>query len=762
MSKTKTWDRITLEDLLRVDSFDQQVYIYDPIGKKNLPLVQDNREFFTQIYANVTNNQLQIIDGSRRTVRNIDLDKWINEIANTENSVVVFIEGYAGCGKSTFVQYLLSKQLGTYNYDYSYYNYDIGSYYHNKNSNRLLGAIRECFIQQLIKCVLENNTNVIMRFRELLSQYEIRYLDTSQDIYNEFINTITFSDALDLLIKHRNEDKFRSALYILLKPFSCEQVLALDYVFRLARYIESNHNNSLLYICYDNMDSIENSDQLNIFDNTLVSFRKNLDDYINTTQNNYSGFPLPRFVILTTYRKITATKVELSVHSERGDDFPEYNQYIYHIEASHLYSFHDIIKKRQEYFSVYIDRRKLSGDELKDKLSSSIKLTKMDFVYNKYAGLWNNNYRTCSNILNRIFTNYMDITKQCIDFDVDGYDDTSCTYYGASAVFLGIVCKIFHSGGLWGKDHLNLIPLNQKQKDKSISELTSLSRLILTYMSNITDSYGKQRAVSTAEIFDEFADLFPHDEICGCLSNMLARDKTDTWRRPIYYYRNAINDDINIADALMDQLNAYLKTDKSNTTSYTELMLCECGYAYIERLMSDFEFFSNRISNDYDSIYIISDLDKIKTIIDGVYTAVKNCCLDMLAFSKVYMQKKKIESYEEYSRLAIHPRTHNGNPQLHTERIIFSHIAYLDQCRLYHINLVTDYELKKQINSLFVDYISLYLSLYQEYILPINSDRRKLASKLKSIVCNISHTKDFDTMFQSISDNDNSTRTDRF
>ena len=220
--------------------------------------------------------------------------------------------------------------------------------------------------------------------------------------------------------------------------------MSLDYIFRLARYIESNHINSLLYVCYDNLDSIENFEQLSIFDNTLTSLRKNLDDYINATMVNYQNIPLPHFIIFATYRKITATKVELTHHSERGDDFPEYNQYIYHVDISHIYSFNEIIKKRKKYFSDYIARRQLSGQDLIEALSVSNDLTKMDFVHNKYAGLWNNNYRTCSSILNRIFHDHKATAQKCNALNIDGYDETNYTYYGASAIFLGIVCKVFN------------------------------------------------------------------------------------------------------------------------------------------------------------------------------------------------------------------------------------------------------------------------------------------------------------------------------
>lgn len=756
MSKTKTWENLTLEDILRVDYFDQQIYIHDPVSRTNAPLVRDNREFYTEIYAPVSCKTLEIIDGGQHEKRTIDIELWRNrELANTENSLVVFIEGYAGCGKSTFVQDLLSKQLNTYNYDYSYYNYDIGAYYDNKKAHRIVAAIRECFIQQLIKCINKNKERILEKFKALISQYEIRYLDTEMKLFNDFVNKRTFKDAVIYLKNSKNENNFRSVMHELMKDFSCEQMLSLDYIFRIAEYIvREDHTISTIYVCYDNMDSIENFDELAIFDNTLVSLRKNIDDYINETSKNFEGIPVPRFVIIATYRKITAGKVNLFMHSERMDDFSEYNQYIQNIDASHFYSYHEIIESRRKYFLDYTRRRKLDATDILSKLKTANILTETEFVHNKYAGLWNNNYRTCSSILHRIFKSYYDESVKCgafIDKKIDGYDIENSAYYGASAIFLSLVCKVFNSGGLWGNEHMSLITLNVKNDEKPACELTSLSRLILMYIANKTDHTGKNQPVSTLELFKEFGDLFSADIICRTLSNMLARDKTDTWRRPIYYHRNAINDNENIEVALRNQWDASRMINKQATYPYTELLLCECGSAYIERLMSEFEFFANRLSNKNCSIYLLSNVSDISRTIEDVYNAVENCCKDMVKFCEIYMEKKGISNFADYVRLPIHPRTNNGNPQLHTERIIFSHISYINNCRMYHLDQVHSMNEKKALNNMFVEYIQKYLGLYQKYIAPICQDREKLATELSRIVDEISSSSSPSTMFQPVS-----------
>lgn len=758
MSKRKLWAKVTLEDLLRVDSFGQQIEIHYPIANVNRPLIQDNREFFTQIYSEILDNEIEIYDGDKADRRKIKVDTWLeNEISTTDNSLVVFIEGYAGCGKTTFVQYLLSHQLKTYEYDYNYYNYDIGAYYDNRNAHRIAAAIRESFTQQLMECLqIDNQFSIVNRFTELASQYHIRYLDTNMKIYNEFVNTTAFKEAVSCLRKdNRDEDSFRRVMYALLKDFNCEEILSLDYVLRLAKYIEAHtHDNNLLYVCYDNMDSIENFDDLNKFDNTLVALRKNIDEYIDKSIDNYNSMPIPRFIIMATYRKITAAKVELAFYSERVDDYAEYNQYIQYVDASHTYSYYSIIGKRKDYFSNYIERRKLDRKDLLDKLSVANELTRMEFVRNRYAGLWNNNYRTCSTILHKIFMSYPHQARICIDFvekRIDGYDENGVAYFGASAIFLSLVCKIFNTGGLWGEGHLKLIPLSIDKENKTISELTSLSRLILTYISNSADCNGKRKPVSTLRIFEEFGDIFSPDDICEALANMLARDKTDTWRRPIYYHRNAISDNESIESALKKQWNIYASEKSVMMPTYTELLICDCGSSYIERVMSEFEFFSNRLSNDNDSLYLLRDISDVEKILQNVHKAVEICCKDMTKFCHVYMEKKGLKNSEEYVELPIHPKTRSGKPQLHTERIIFSHIAYLDHCRRYHLSQAKVLNEKKEVHKVFVKYILEYLRLYSEYIEPISTGRKKIVEDLQIIIKDIKDGEDEEKLLRPIS-----------
>lgn len=746
MAATITWGSKDIANFLKADSFSEKVRARIPNYKKPVELISRG-VFFTRIYADVIDDSIQTLTEERLPYKKINLSEWLGVLEDTDNSLAVFIEGYAGCGKSVFVQYLLKSHLNSFDYDNEYYNYDLGAYFQGSDSNRIRDAIFESFLDQLATYVIQGKLDVVEKFKEILFSKHIRDLDTGREIFYKFSATETFDKAVKLLFENRlidnreNKDRvigtFRKTLKKQLFSFSIEQVLAVDYLFRIARYL-IDPAQRILYVCYDNMDAIENFDDLMKFDKTIISMRRNIDTFINDYFNDFE-IEAPRFVILATYRKITASKLKSSYRAERAEDFGnEDMDYVYYIDGSCFYHYEDFVKNRRDYFSSFIKENNISAKSLVDKLNMAVRLSKIDFVKKRYSGLWNNNYRACSEMLKSLIENYEGMIEQCfilLEENFDGYDELVYAYQGASSIFLNLVCRTFLNRGLWGRDHMALIPLNDFDPDDSTptSSLTTVSRLLLTYICNCKDDQGINRPVSTAEIFDEFKDIFSEDEICSCLENMLLRDHTYTWRRPIYFHCNAIADDKDIFENLKEQWNDHVNNRLDR--QYSEFLPCECGRTYLEQIATDFEFFSVRYYNSTKkSIYLIENMDEIKTILDDVQRAVEMCCRRMVVFCERFKKAKGIESNNEYTKCLIHPRTLHNNPQLHTERMIFSHIAYLDYSRLYFLSKTPHYKKKKEINLLFLDVINKYLGMYETYIKPINPDRKKIAKELADIV----------------------------
>lgn len=137
-------------------------------------------------------------------------------------------------------------------------------------------------------------------------------------------------------------------------------------------------------------------------------------------------------------------------------------------------------------------------------------------------------------------------------------------------------------------------------------------------------------------------------------------------------------------------------------------------------------------------------------ILNDVYSSVLKCCDNSRLMMEKIMKEFNI-TQQKYLELSIHPTTRSKSHQLHTERTIFSHIAYLNQARLFYVKRAGDIQAKRQYHDLFVDYIEKYLQMFAEKILPICAKRQSVYEKLKKILGEVKDTDNPNLMSKSIS-----------
>ena len=94
--------------------------------------------------------------------------------------------------------------------------------------------------------------------------------------------------------------------------------------------------------------------------------------------------------------------------------------------------------------------------------------------------------------------------------------------------------------------------------------------------------------------------------------------------------------------------------------------------------------------------------------------------------------RKYSKSNKEYLNCYFHSKTRAGNLQLHIERVIFSHIGYLNDYRMFLINYSPKHIHDREgFNDLLLTYIDKYLSLYENKIIFISSSRQDVAIKMR-------------------------------
>ena len=547
---------ITLQDLLTVDTHGEIINIQDRFAAVPYELISNRQIFFNEVFAEVENNGLCRVLDERK--KEIDLTEFLDTLEKSKDSTVTLIEGFAGCGKSTLVQYILWNQLKTPNYDYYFYNYDLEAQndimIHDESGNvirksSIFEAIKKSYVEQFVHMV-EMNKEIVKDIRLLLEKCE--YFQPFNSLYYDLYNTDTFMEILKLIDESAVENNIiaRNLFLQLGKITSSRNLLALDCILRLSMY---NHKIiEKLYICYDNLDAIEDAEDLKNFDDVLIGFRGVIDRFIVYLQkgNYFRGVVPPHFNFIATYRKITAVIAKIADTAYREvmidkNTEVDIDKVIFHIDATSAFSYKRIVNRRKDYFERYFKSALNISKETKKKLLADFaswdRLNQtLEIMNDRYACLWNKNYRTCSVIAGKLYSDSDYEFSQNVDFIEDskvhdGYDHSEdedgnsilCSYYGGSAILLSSVCKVFNKNEVWD-DLLNLAPLNA---DEHSYKNVSFSRIILTYL------YNKDEAVSLRELFTVFCgnELYDYTELCHILAKMLARNPKGVWRRPIYY-----------------------------------------------------------------------------------------------------------------------------------------------------------------------------------------------------------------------------------
>lgn len=735
-------DEVRVKHFLKADSFGQVISVFNKENDKVRDLVEDTDDFFKHIYENA--DGILYINGH---YNNLTIDKWFennNNFFDSLNCLLFFIEGYAGCGKSTLVQYILYSILENDNYKYSYYNYDIGIFPQDetKNQNNKIDFIKYSILHGLKRQIIgileiKEGNDIFDKFKLLMTDEEsLQILDRSLEIKTQFGLTKSFISAVVAIFKSNNFNKEQNTnnleivLQEQLKSLSTYQLLCVDYLWRLAQYLTDPISyRKYMYVCYDNLDAIMDYDILCDFKEKLVMFRDNLNKYILTLNRNIRVTSksygekvkvIKSFVIFATYRKITAIRSN-NRNTEMLDDTITNNNFIKTIEVSKQYNFTQIAQKRITHFSKKLITTNICGkkaDKLIRQMEKVNDLKKMTFVKTTYAGLWNNNFRSCSNVLSELIEcNELEIDK-CIELfkeKIDGHIPDRYCYYGASSLFLHAICRILKKLNIFDNKHLDLINIKEDTQTKK----TSLSRLLITYI------YTENNSVSITQLFKAFDKVFSPRYICKILGQLMTRVEGEIWRRPIYYSKYALNNEIDIENKLYSQYEKYQNNEEYN---YVEFKICDCGETYINAIVPHFEFYSVRINENYQNLYLIEKADDLKMILRNVFEKIKVCCKKQIEFAEDYIIKYNLNK-SSYLTLPFHPRTRLKNPQLHIERVIFSHIEYFNKYRMYIISKkINNYN---EFNDVLLEVISKYLKLYDKYVSKISNDRNEIAWKLQ-------------------------------
>ena len=718
---------VPLNAYLRADPY-SQLFQYSDNGEK---LVTDDmfwgEENNTQNrlyldYSKIPVKSIEVSEGIserqyKQVVNDVDCEKWINNnLLNKDITRLYVIQGYAGCGKTTFIN-RIKKSSSCFSYIYI----DIGSdwsyseepyLFFNESLNELYSALeeiskmndrREEIWDYFISLGL-NSRRFDLSLVSVFSAFKkLKRDSTWEDLITDIINYLTEKYSEQYIIingKHKESEKHsigRTTIIVsLIMLLNCAKSIILEYS------AEQTYS-----IIFDNLDVITNPaiPAENVMDlwgviDRYCDFKKSLQNKTNQK--------LPNFQIIITVRKVLYSHIvsylpilEMPISHDQS--------MINVCDISNLYSSQEVLANRIMFWeqnSNHIEKEKLiklkSIIRIHDVDSSISKdLDEKDFSLRTTINLdafLNHNYRAFSNILSILIED--DRYYALVERDFSNQSSSKDWQKVSTIIF--IMSLIYKKNKVWTS-----LGFGCKDFD-TIDYPTTLNRLILNYLylakrgrdvrqrtvSNIRkfpeeDSISLEDllktlkkavflSVKTHEVNEEFEKKYIANSvsdseclIIGRLADMCARNPVDIcskttgydsdddelWRRPLYFIGGVR---LSHTASSYEELKSYFQTCIDSKRANDVLFsITDEGFILIKDIVASFEFYSARYCNERygKPLHYAKKTKELNNRIQPVYNAIQKCCERNIVFENHYCDSYDIVNRDDYLMQFFHPRT---------------------------------------------------------------------------------------------------------
>lgn len=623
----------------------------------------------------------------------------------------VFIVGYQGCGKTTFINTLIE------------------DYFDSKgiNSNRKLfidcdkfgvaaekNPLKTIFLKLFMKYIKENEKKLD------------KYCDFFQENFvtldglGNFLVLNEFSDMIKDLMKDENKSLNQANTYIQwekrINEFSLKDILYLVSLVFISGFFDSKVDLDPILLFIDNLDYIDSYSELSLF---MMAF----DDFTIDMSRIFSHLKLYRnsdvkFRYVDKIKIIIAMRETTRANLPRAHFSDAFNAIYEPHDLSEWYNKNDIAIHRIEQIQ---NEKDLAGNK---KLQAALIKDIMKDIYTKnvFIPLFNNNYRSAVGIITKIVKNNQQIMAEYSE--MMKMDEPF--KYGARGMLYKLILDEFNTSEE-GEDNcfrkigvLDL--LGRKNND------VSYPRLILSYLSNYTETRcdDAKNCVKVSQILRDFSGILERDNMIRSIWNMFDL-KNSKWTHLISFCQLERQSEDG-GDSLDDIADLYNVDFEQTTIHYN----C-AGKVYLEYIATHFEFFTTRINGTkwkplYSKENMVMENGQYKfiTIIESVFTEVRRCCDSLKKFNKKLCSVKNWPNpYTDDKRYFDSPyvcqlKKSDGRvfKRFHEDRLITRHIGYIDDFRIYVLNYVSlPLEEKPQINKKLVGIIKKYVELLEGDIL---------------------------------------------
>lgn len=622
------------------------------------------------------------------------IDEIKNSLINRQHKSILLI-GNQGCGKTTFVHYLEqsclknAKERGNPTFRFVFFDFD------QNTSHPTLSEYIELlsnYLLQLMKS--DKETNIL-----LFDLYEKNRVLINQKI-NASNNIETFFRKFNsiFLLEHASseeKDDFIKDINVLF----FNQILSLITLWHICKCKSQNiSKNEIapLVFCLDNLDVLVNQEIIEQFFKEYFRFVRNIDSIIQKIDDSYIRNSIVSYNRLFTFIFSCRQHTWARVKQHYRHDRPFIHVSTFNKDITDAFDKREILNQRE----LFIKRNFQGNTGFLEKVASIKQvISDMDSIdgqgHNIYD-LFDDDYRQCNLTFESIVKNNPNVITEYEK--VKKQSDNKCMN-GARGIIYKSIFEEFKKDGLFNQ--IGVLDLEES------TPLVSNARMILNYLNYKTYTKDKntQKYIRFEKLVEDFKGIIDKDDLNNSLIAMFKLGDDSLWNELIAF--NEINDEV-VSDC-----------------NSTEIFITQAGHEYLDLIATHFEFFNIRVvkkrncncplfsSFSYAKSENSNYVYNFQEIIQNVYDIVNQCCEKMSIYYENVMKAK----YENIDKYLTSPYVYSEAKVLHSERIIHTHIRYIDQYRLYLLNNVGLFNLdsKIEINKLLIAFIKNYIEIGDKY-----------------------------------------------
>lgn len=652
----------------------------------------------------------------------LDIENEIVDYLDDISQNTVLITGYQGCGKTTFVNYLVA---------------------HLKDKYTKKGKI--CLVEKVdFEQKEEDEDNP---FKKILLNILFDYIcDASSSLNREIIdvfvnnyypnkhafgfigNKTKVQELFDFLIQYKDIDynkqsEVKKSLNKHLKKLKVIQILTIWSYFVICREFCNENEDLVEILLLDNIDDIYNNEYTEKFIRGLKKYHELGSLFISQLKIedktiNYNLYT--NFNFIFCLRDTSAAK--FSYHfTTRAVEF-------FHRDISEKVDKKEAINKKIKFLE------KIPNASLKNSADIIRHICNDQYTIKRIFPLYNNDYRTAVKSLCHVLLDNESYTKEyCVMTETEN----SAAHFGAHGIILRLILNSFEK-----QDYFKAIggyTVNSGESEEKIyvkHDLVdySIPRIILTYLYNYQEKHKDDflnnlphTTINLKKMYDSFYKIISPSNIADKLDAMYALHLKQDWNHLIN-----INATYDINSSNINSIfDGYAQGELFKEEDGSVIITC-AGRVFVQRITTHYEYFACRYFEDSIPLFLDNSLKMVDGTyvfdrnIKDVYGKVKNCVRRAYEFDLKIIKEYYNNNLNEFKRS---PYLFN-KVQTHAERIINHNISYIDAYRHYIIRRAKSIERKEDLSEIekiinenkekiceiIIGHIKNYVNLMEQYI----------------------------------------------